>query len=283
MSFNALVGIANFYNITLNATFPERLTHSPDLAEVAKFFKGDIFQPRFSHNVCKERIDASSKTLANRVREARRTCAPGHPICINIIKEVPAGEILVDVVNYRKHFAVPESTLADLRGLPFFDKEYLRVGIHLRRSDIINRTRWSQRWITNQAYLDFIPKLLSRIKTKRPIALIIFAERAKSIHNIPDVLADKFDDFSGLHENITLGPWDMHLTLASLCNTDILVTSPSGYSHLAGLLCERPQILAVPFWHSYAGLPNTLTELSVVRNETGAILKLDMPASFHFN
>jgi hypothetical protein len=127
---------------------------------------------------------------------------------------------------------------------------------------------------TNDAYLEFIPKLLGRIKTKLPVALIIFAEGAKSIREIPDVCSSRFDDFSALHENISLGPREMHLTLASLCNSDLLVTSPSGYSHLAAVLCEKPHILAVPFWHSYAALPNTLTELSIVRNEAGTIVSL---------
>ena len=106
---------------------------------------------------------------------------------------------------------------------------------------------------------------------------------SKSIEEIPDVVPSTFHNFSGVHKYINLGPQDMHLTLAAFGDSDILVTSPSGYSHLASLLCVKPRILALPFWHSYAALPNTLTELSIERNETGAIFKLDIPASFHYD
>jgi hypothetical protein len=284
MSFNTLVAIASFYRLTLNATFPEKLSHSPDLLEVAKFFNGDVFRSRFANVNCAHRFDANAHTMPKTVEKARSLCAVGRPICINITEEVPPAEVLVDMVNYRRNFAIPEGTAAALRKIPYFqsENEHLRVVIHMRRGDVVNRTRYAGRWISNQAYLDFIPQLLTRVKAELPVAVIVFAEGAKSIGEIPDVLPPQTHDFSKLHENVTLGPSEMHLTLASFCNADILVTSPSGFSQLAALLCEKPHILGLPFWQSHATLPNTLTELFASRDETGAIVKLELPGSFHF-
>jgi len=282
MSFNTLVGIANFYRLTLNATFPERLSHSPDLHEVRQFFGGDVFRARFGHVSCVKHFDVNPKTLADAVGKARKLCTTG-PICIKVADELPPAEILVDVAGYRRYFDVPESASASLRTLPYFSDDYFRIAIHIRRGDVVNRTRYAGRWVSNQAYLDFIPKLLTRIKTRLPIAVMMFVEGAKSIEEIPDVVPSTFHIFSGVHKYIKLGPQEMHLTLAAFCDSDILVTSPSGYSHLASLLCVKPRILALPFWHSYATLPNTLTELSIERNETGAIVKLGIPASFHYD
>ena len=145
MSFNTLVAIANFYKLTLNATFPEKLSHSPDLAQVAKFFTGEVFRPRFDNCSCQHHFQADANSLAETVSMAKSICTAENPICINITREMPPAEVLVDVPSYRKNFAVPESITATLQALPFFNESYLRVAIHLRRGDVVNRTRYANR------------------------------------------------------------------------------------------------------------------------------------------
>lgn len=180
MSFNTLVGIANFYRLTLNATFPERLSHSPDLHEVRQFFGGDVFRARFGHVSCVKHFEVNPKTLADAVGKAKKLCTTG-PICIKVADELPPAEILVDVAGYRRNFAVPGSASASLRTLPYLSDDYFRIAIHIRRGDVVNRTRYAGRWVSNQAYLDFIPKLLTRIRTRLPIAVMMFVEGANQL------------------------------------------------------------------------------------------------------
>lgn len=281
MSYNSLVAMSSFYRITLNATFPEGLSHGVKAEHIAPFFTGDIFRSRFPHSNCKKTICVDIDSVPSAIEEARSSCNQG-PVCVRLTTNASPSESLIDVESYRKNFQVPQEVLTELHQLPFFQKHYFRVAIHIRRGDIINSTKpMNNRWIYNKAYIEFLPKLVKRIRTKLPIILIIFAEGAETINKIPDVTVNTFDNFSAIHDNITLGPTSMELSLATLCSSDIVITSTSGFSHLSAILCEKPGILAVPFWHSYEGIPNLITELTAHRNSDNSIIKLELPATFH--
>jgi hypothetical protein len=278
--------MASYYKLTLNATFPERVSHGisrgPDFPHLVSFFHGDVFHARFHNVTCKETFNIPVTSMAATVVKAKQLCQTG-VICLSVNHDVAVSEALIDVASYRSNFAVPPDIAQAVNDLPYFDEKYLRVAVHIRRGDVVNRTKDAyNRWVFNSAYLDFIPKLLARVKTRLPISLVLFAEGANSTTHVPDVLPNIFHDFSLLHENVSLGPTDVHLALGALCSADLLVTSSSGYSHLAALLCKKPRVLAVPFWQSYVSLPNFLTELTIQRDATDGINQLDLPGSFRY-
>ena len=54
------------------------------------------------------------------------------------------------------------------------------------------------------------------------------------------------------------GPKSAVQVLTAMCDADVVIASPSGFSHLVAVLCKRPLILAVPMWLSYACASNVL-------------------------
>jgi hypothetical protein len=140
MSFNALVAMASFYGVTLNASFPERLSHSVDCGKVAKFFRGGIFRPPFPHHKCHEKLDVDSRSLPGAISKARQICGSG-TVCINLTQEVPAAEVLMDVISYRKGFHVPAEYVEELARAPGYGADQFRVAIHICRGDIVGRSR----------------------------------------------------------------------------------------------------------------------------------------------
>ena len=62
----------------------------------------------------------------------------------------------------------------------------------------------------------------------------------------------------------------------------MMITSSSTFSYAAALFCEKLQILALPFWYSYASIPNLVTELAVERNEAGSVVNLSLPENFNY-
>ena len=70
-----------------------------------------------------------------------------------------------------------------------------------------------------------------------------------------------------------------------MCHADLLVTSKSGFSHMAATLCDRPAVLAVPFWLDYDCLPRALTlahtEAPFAKNPSGAAVNLT--TRFHYD
>ena len=75
-----------------------------------------------------------------------------------------------------------------------------------------------------------------------------------------------------------MGPREAVDAFDALCAADLVVTSKSGFSHLAATLCARPAVLAVPFWLDYACLPRALelAETAAVfdKNPSGAPVNL---------
>jgi len=151
MSNNSLIAVSTFFQVTLNASFPEALGHASNPSEMSAFFHGDVFQARFKSGICTETFDVRVLSMTDIMIKAKQMCSIG-PVCLNLLEPLPPSEALIDVPGYRSNFAVPAYVLEALNNTPFLGEEYLRVAIHLRRGDVVNRTQLSHRWIYNHYY-----------------------------------------------------------------------------------------------------------------------------------
>jgi len=141
--------------------------------------------------------------------------------------------------------------------------------VHIRRGDQLkygrrNAAYVEQRYVPNVAFVRLIDALISSLEQlgdgSRYRVVVLCEGAAGGV--VPDV-DGTFTNFSRAlkpHARLELldGPKDAIDAFEAMCNADVLVTSKSGFSHLAALLCDKPVVLAVPSWLSYDCVPNAL-------------------------
>eukprot|EP00889_Picochlorum_renovo_P006383 jgi/Picre1/33413/NNA_008737.t1 len=285
MSFTSLLSLSSLYGITLNASFPMHAAYTTpqgqgvNMSVYLGFFQGDLFRSKF-HGNCATYVNLKHwEEIAKQVEVSRTHCKSGvQCLSLNSNWESRKGlpvEFNLDVGTLRQYFKVPPQLLEN----PFITdySNFLHIAVHLRRGYRDSQVGWMGRFVHNKAYLHLLPRLIDRVKSDKPIMVTIFVEGAESIRKIPDVNQTLTDDFSQLPARVRLGPREPELAIAAMCTSSILVTAPSSFSHMVAILCEKPTVLGVPFWHSFSGIPNALSELDVERNPDGSIKKLDLP------
>ncbi len=117
------------------------------------------------------------------------------------------------------------------------------VAVHVRRGDVaaMKASRigdWENRFVTVDWFLGMMKKIADQ-------------ERGSSavFHVYSQGTRDEFDDFAAMGDcRFHLGASEYEC-FVNMVRADILVMSPSGFSHLAGLLSEGQKIARVPWWH----------------------------------
>lgn len=111
---------------------------------------------------------------------------------------------------------------------------------------------------------DQVGATMNRSALRLCVDLFVETEGRKSAAEVPDLDPDNTHGFTNFEErlagygSVDLVESDPLASFARACSSDILITAKSGYSHLISLLCGSPIILAFPFWHSYADIPNAM-------------------------
>ena len=175
-------------------------------------------------------------------------------------------------------------------GVPFPPSRFVIV-VHIRRGDINNHTGELKIFLLAEIYRRFVDFLLPQKK-------IEFASPAFDIHIF--VLCEGGGQRNGIVENgeilparavshrceedprcsVSIFDQDPLKSLAVMCQSDVLVTSRSGFSHLASSLCARGITVALPFWHSYhtsqnvvvADVPGPAVGIQILLNKsTGSV------------
>ena len=196
------------------------------------------------------------------VRHARDNCRrqEGNCFAITVKERLKAFEGGLNVGMYRKLFRSAPQTEPN-------PQDAFTVAVHIRRGDVLLETDLHQvsiRMIPNVAYLGLLEKLLAALRQWDPVralVVVLVCEGARAPADVPDY-DGSFTDFGPLLRKFnahgSLGSGDGVAAFDALCRADVLVTSQSGMSHLAAVLCPRPVVLALPFWHSYACVPRRL-------------------------
>jgi hypothetical protein len=283
MSFLSTIALASYINGTSNVAFPVSLDHGVDISELHSMFSGQLFNPKYPPGLCTSSIHIDDCSgIMDATISARSLCEKG-PVCIYINQHIRPAELLVDITLIRSQFTIPDRLKIETSKVGVYDPRYITIAVHLRRGDIVNNLSRQSRWTYNKAYMPLISEVVKRIKSNLPIMIVVYAEGADSSDKIPDVQGHRYDNFSGLADRVEVGPEQAHLALAGMCQSDILITSMSGFSHLASMLCPKPRILATPFWHSYSGIPNLLCILEAGENSNGSITTLNLPSNCAFS
>jgi hypothetical protein len=120
--------------------------------------------------------------------------------------------------------------------LPKYDKNKMNIAIHIRRGDV-NQSLHPYRYTP----MEYFKQIAQHLLTQFPEANIcIFSEvTQENIH--------EFDAFHNMNVKLIMDE-DVLLTLEYLIRANILVTSKSSFSYIAGLYNENT-VLYTPFWH----------------------------------
>jgi hypothetical protein len=161
------------------------------------------------------------------------------------------------------------------------------------------------RWVPNRAYLHVIDALHRALSTRSGhhergrspgnssmttgqhsstaggaariscrLCIELYVEGATSASAVPDADLENTQGFTNFRDrlaeygSVNIITSDALLSFSRACNSEILITGKSGYSHLMSILCDSPLILAFPMWHSYSNLPNAMMVSTFGRDKT---------------
>ena len=127
-------------------------------------------------------------------------------------------------------------------------QDIILISMHIRRGDIVSQNFQNcSRWINNEAYIEMANNLTVILReffhNKKKIHVQIFAEGSNSIESIQNVgesitTTNMKEEIAA--DNVTLGATGLLESFSSMCYSDILVTTNSGFSALIFRVCERP-------------------------------------------
>jgi hypothetical protein len=172
------------------------------------------------------------------------------------------------------------------------DRNSLIIGIHLRRGDILEQPKLLEsRFISIYSVVEMLRQLLKAISVHRKegrglfrsrcIQVVFFTESAPNADTVIE-----YDETSKAIEHVNVTHLlqgicstrnkcsvrvlmdvdaDALQSFAAMCAVDVLLTAPSGFSHLAAVICRPTLILEVPFWCPYA-LRDSLNILQLPRS-----------------
>jgi len=151
----------------------------------------------------------------------------------------------------REAFKYQEKLRSSYRYRPQFDNS-ITIALHIRRGDVLNKQfAQSDRWIQNIAFVNIANKIISELRglySMKKINVVVLTEGSTSIEKIIDVCENMTlpttTNFTQKirADSVSLGPNHVLEDFSTMCYSDILVTSNSGYSTLVQRLCEKPII-----------------------------------------
>ena len=169
----------------------------------------------------------------------------------------------------------------------------ITISLHIRRGDVASEHfKESNRWINNAAYIDIANSLYQILQKicggrKKKFIFQLFVEGSTSINSVQDVAENGFPrtdmekEIRGvLGEGVTviLGPTDLLESFSSMCQSDVFVSSNSGFSSLIAKLCDHP-ITLYTAWADFGGeTPTNCIGVSVKKINGSSIQN-----SFDFN
>jgi hypothetical protein len=124
-----------------------------------------------------------------------------------------------------------------------FDFEKINVAVHIRRGDVVKwkqekTANWKARWLENSYFIEVLKKVYQGIQSK-PIAVHVYSQGS----------IEEFEEFKQFPEVIFHLDEDAFQTFHGMVLSDILVTSPSDFSYIAGILSKGIKIAKMPYWH----------------------------------
>lgn len=302
MSFNHVVVLAAELSLTLRTQFSiEGGGHGADANITRQYFFGESFNAAVSpFRACPVTVVHNEKALREVVQEAKNSCYRGAPVCKVFRTEELMGpsEAGLNVGMFRKMFELHEpmrlKSRHDVRSKflsPWrpadsaVGKKYcIAIAVHIRRGDLLkyiggNTRKAEQRFVPGAAYITllrkFVGTLLRMFGSTPALRVILLCEGMRfdlQVQELDGSYADFAHIFRAEHVEVLAGPDGDVETFDIMCNADILVTSTSGFSHLSAVLCKKPVVLAIPFWHSFDCVPNAL-----VCNVSRSVIKARLP------
>ncbi|KAH8061087.1 hypothetical protein JL722_4383 [Aureococcus anophagefferens] len=271
MSFNRLVHVAGRLGLTLAARFASR-GHGMNATKVDAYFFGAYFDAAGPPAGCERQPAAASEAAPRRAStpSARAPARRRRPAPWPRGREGGAGAARAP------------------RGDAF------TVAVHIRRGDHLKYGRRNvdfvaQRYVPNVAFVDLLGRVAATLKTGDIAArarVVVLAEGARPGGLVPDIDGDRTDFRAALPGvDVDVGPREAVDAFDALCAADLVVTSKSGFSHLAATLCARPAVLAVPFWLDYACLPRALelAETAAVFDDNPSGAPVNLTARFDYD
>mmetsp|Transcript_19183 Transcript_19183/g.29225 ORF Transcript_19183/g.29225 Transcript_19183/m.29225 type:complete len:324 (-) Transcript_19183:1029-2000(-) len=150
----------------------------------------------------------------------------------------------------------------------------VRVAVHMRRGDLKSFLRGHLdeteiRLVHENMYTSTLNQLLMKLAELKTyhIEVRLYCEGMQPPASVPKASDWSLVDlsemviFNSAIQNVTFLPAseDTLEAFDEMCFSDVIITAPSGFSHLASVLCNTPVILGVPFRLSYDYIPNAIT------------------------
>jgi hypothetical protein len=123
-----------------------------------------------------------------------------------------------------------------------FSADSFNIAIHIRRRMAIETDPvWKERGLDNSYYANILNKVLTTIKTDKPIVVYLFSQG--TIDDFPE-----FKDYKNIIYCMDMGPIDsvLHMIFA-----DLLISSKSSFSYKPALITRGINIYPKSFWHGY--------------------------------
>jgi hypothetical protein len=150
--------------------------------------------------------------------------------------------------------------------LNYNDKNYLNIGLHIRRGDVSNQIN-KVRFTNNDYYIKIVDEILELTKSLN-IKIKIHIYSQGSLKDFKEF--ERYNSFYHLDECLLK-------TFYNLIESDILVMSKSSLSYSAALLCENI-VLYQPFWHNKLSTWNEVK----IKNEDNLLNKNELLNKINF-
>jgi hypothetical protein len=124
-----------------------------------------------------------------------------------------------------------------------FDSCKINIAVHVRRGDVVQwkqdkTANWQARWLDNSYFVNVLIKIKQALQDK-PVAIHVYSQGS----------VDEFEEFKQFPEVVFHLDEDAFQSFHGMVLADILVTSPSDFSYIAGILSQGIKIAKIPYWH----------------------------------